>query len=63
MFRHSMFGVFEVRYFGVHSKTSSSLEKEELLLLNATFKEIFPLMILTFVLKTPFHYYMYNAAV
>lgn len=22
------------------------------------FKEIFPLMILTFVLKTPFHYYV-----
>ncbi len=23
MFRHSMFGVFEVLYYGVHSKTTS----------------------------------------
>ena len=26
MFRHPMFGVFEVQYFGVCSKTSSKLE-------------------------------------
>ena len=29
MFGHSMFGVFEVRYFGVHSKTSFSQDSRE----------------------------------
>ena len=32
MFGHSMFGEFEVQYFGVHSKTNKNAEKDKYVL-------------------------------